>query len=84
LTEPSSSAAIRADIGAGARFPEESLFDQRLEERIAHDCVKAPQSLYLILRQMKIRDFEVLGTYQLSPIRNGRPGRNHLCLGCGI
>jgi hypothetical protein len=62
------------------RSSQESHIHERLEQRVAQDAVKAPQPLDLVPGQMQAGNFEVLRTYQVNPIGDGRLRSNHLVL----
>lgn len=66
---------VRAILGA----PEKPAPHERLEERIAGRGIQTPQSLDLLLGQVKTRDFAVLATDDLEPVRGRRLNCVHLC-----
>src|SRR5579862_8490546 len=74
----SSSISIRAHVGVLARAPEKSDVDERPEQRLHGDGIKAPQPLCLLPRQRKAGDLDILGAYELQPIGDMRVRWQHM------
>jgi len=66
----------RGEIGSGvsavACSAEELDIDEGSEHRIARDRVETPESLSLLLRQLQLRNLEILSANEVEPIRKRR------------
>jgi hypothetical protein len=72
-----SRAGIVADVGVSTP-PKKSDVSELSEKGFAGNRIETPQSLDLRLGQMHARIFQVLGSNELEPVRNGRIGGEHM------